>query len=109
MKTASGVAAMAELETQMGELSRGEPTTVEAYPYQIALNALPHVDDFLENGYTKEEMKMVNESRKIMGLPGLISSCTCVRIPVMRSHSVSVNAEFEQVVSVEAARAASVK
>lgn len=102
----SGVAAMAELETQMGQLSRGEPTTVEAYPYQIALNALPQVDSFLENGYTKEEMKMVDESRKIMGLPDLISSCTCVRIPVMRSHSVSVNAEFEKEVSVEAARAA---
>ena len=102
----SGVAAMAELETQMGQLSRGEPTTVDAFPYQIALNALPQVDDFLENGYTKEEMKMVNESRKIMGLPDLVASCTCVRVPVMRSHSVSVNAEFEQEVSVEAARAA---
>ncbi len=102
----SGVAAMAELETQMGQLSRGEETTVDAYPYQIALNALPHVDAFLETGYTKEEMKIVNESRKIMGIPDLIASCTCVRIPVMRSHSVSINAEFERPVSVEAARAA---
>lgn len=102
----SGVAAMAELETQIGQLSRGEPITVDAFPYQIALNALPQVDDFLENGYTKEEMKMVNESRKIMGLPDLVASCTCVRVPVMRSHSISVNAEFEHEVSVEAARVA---
>jgi len=102
----SGVAAMAELEAQMGQLSRGEEATVEAYPYQIALNALPHVDSFLDNGYTKEEMKMLNESRKIMELPDLIASCTCVRIPVMRSHSVAVNAEFDKLVSVEEARAA---
>lgn len=102
----SGVAAMAELEAQMGQLSRGESVTIAAYPYQIALNALPHVDAFLENGYTKEEMKMLNESRKILDLPDLVASCTCVRIPVMRSHSVAVNAEFERPVSVEAAREA---
>lgn len=102
----SGVAAMEELQNQMGQISRGESVTVEAYPYQIALNALPHVDSFLESGYTKEEMKMLNESRKIMDLPELIASCTCVRIPVMRSHSVSVNAEFGKEVSVEEARAA---
>jgi len=101
----SGVAAMEELQNQMGQISRGEPVTVEAYPYQIALNALPHVDSFLDSGYTKEEMKMLDESRKIMDLPHLIASCTCVRIPVMRSHSVSVNAEFETEVSVEEARA----
>ncbi len=102
----SGVEAMVELEKQLGQISRGESVTVEAYPYQIALNALPQVDSFLESGYTKEEMKMVNESRKIMGLPDLVASCTCVRIPVMRSHSVSVNAEFVDDVSVEAAREA---
>lgn len=102
----SGVAAMEELQNQMGQLSRGEAVTVEAYPFQIALNAIPQVDSFLESGYTKEEMKMVDESRKIMDLPSLIASCTCVRIPVMRSHSVSVNAEFEKEVSVEEARAA---
>lgn len=101
----SGVAAMEELERQMGQLSRGEPASVQAYPYQIALNALPHVDAFLENGYTKEEMKMVNESRKIMGLPSLIAACTCVRVPVMRSHSVSVDAEFERPIDIEEARA----
>ncbi|HCR30468.1 MAG TPA: aspartate-semialdehyde dehydrogenase [Opitutae bacterium] len=102
----SGVAAMEELELQMGQLSRGEPASVKAYPYQIAMNALPHVDAFLENGYTKEEMKMVNESRKIMGLPGLIAACTCVRVPVLRSHSVSVDAEFEEPVDIEAAQSA---
>lgn len=102
----SGVAAMEELQNQMGQISRGESVKADAYPYQIALNALPHVDSFLDSGYTKEEMKMVNESQKIMDLPDLIASCTCVRIPVMRSHSVSVNAEFEKDVSVEEARTA---
>ncbi len=102
----SGVAAMAELTNQMGQIARGDTPTAEAYPYQIALNALPHVDSFLENGYTKEEMKMVNESRKIMGIPNLVVSCTCVRVPVMRSHSVSINAEFARDVSVDEARSA---
>ena len=102
----SGLNAMEELERQMGQLSRGEDPSVEAYPYQIAMNALSHVDAFLDNGYTKEEMKMVNESRKIMGIPDLIASCTCVRVPVMRSHSVSVEAEFAEPVDVDAARSA---
>ncbi|MBK1880211.1 aspartate-semialdehyde dehydrogenase [Pelagicoccus mobilis] len=102
----SGAEAMKELEDQLKAWSAGEPIEKSVYPHQIAFNALPHVDVFQDNGYTKEEMKLVNESRKIMGLPDLVASCTCVRVPVMRSHSISINAEFERPVSVEEARAA---
>ena len=84
------------------------PATVPAqatiYPHPIAFNLLPHVDSFLESGYTKEEMKMQNEGRKIMHLPQFNASVTCVRVPVYRANSVAVNAEFEQPVSVERAR-----
>ena len=78
------------------------PSTV--YPHPIAFNLLPHVDSFLETGYTKEEMKMQNEARKIMHLPQFCASVTCVRVPVYRAHSVAVSAEFERAVSVEQAR-----
>ena len=74
------------------------------YPHQIAFNAIPHVDSFLDSGYTKEEMKMENEGRKIMHHPGFRASVTCVRVPVYRAHSVAVSAEFEKPVTVEAAR-----
>lgn len=76
------------------------------YPHQIAFNVLPQVDSFLPNGYTKEEMKMENEGRKIMHHPGFRASVTCVRVPVFRAHSIAISAEFEKPVSVEAARAA---
>ncbi|MBD5779102.1 aspartate-semialdehyde dehydrogenase [Pelagicoccus sp. NFK12] len=102
----TGAEAMQELEDQLKAWAKGEPIEHSVYPYQIAFNALPHVDVFLEDGYTKEEMKMLNEGRKIMSLPDLKVSCTCVRVPVMRSHSISINAEFERPVSVEAAREA---
>lgn len=102
----SGAEAMKELEDQLKAWAAGQPIEKSVYPHQIAFNALPHVDVFQDNGYTKEEMKLVNESRKIMGLPDLVASCTCVRVPVMRSHSISINAEFERPVSVEEARAA---
>jgi aspartate-semialdehyde dehydrogenase len=78
------------------------PTTI--YPHPIAFNLLPHVDSFLESGYTREEMKMQNEGRKIMHLPEFCASVTCVRVPVYRAHSVAVNAEFEHPVTVERAR-----
>ncbi len=102
----TGAEAMQELEDQTKAWSKGEPIEKNVYPHQIAFNLLPHVDSFLESGYTKEEMKMVNEGRKIMDLPDLAVSCTCVRVPVMRSHSISISAEFEKPVSVEEARAA---
>jgi aspartate-semialdehyde dehydrogenase len=78
------------------------PATV--YPHPIAFNLLPHVDSFLESGYTREEMKMQNEGRKIMHLPEFCASVTCVRVPVYRAHSVAVCAEFERPVSVERAQ-----
>lgn len=77
----------------------------QVYPHQIAFNVLPHVDSFLPDGYTKEEMKLENEGRKIMHHPDLRASVTCVRVPVFRAHSVAVSVEFERPVSVEAARA----
>ncbi len=77
---------------------------VKVYPHQIAFNVLPHVDSFLDSGYTKEEMKLENEGRKIMHHPALRASVTCVRVPVFRAHSVAVSAEFEKPVSVAAAR-----
>ena len=100
----SGAMGIAELKRQVGEINEGKEVTREVYPHQIAFNVLPHVDVFLENGYTKEEMKMVHESRKIMGLPGFQASVTCVRVPVYRAHSIAVSAEFEKPVSVEHAR-----
>ena len=102
----SGAMGIAELKRQVGEINEGREVTKEVYPHQIAFNVLPHVDVFLENGYTKEEMKMVHESRKIMGLPGFQASVTCVRVPVYRAHSIAVSAEFEKPVSVEHARGA---
>jgi aspartate-semialdehyde dehydrogenase len=87
------------------EIVAGKPVTKEVYPHQIAFNVLPQVDSFLPTGYTKEEMKMENEGRKIMHHPAFRASVTCVRVPVYRSHSIAVSAEFERPVSVDAARA----
>ena len=82
----------------------GPMTQATVYPHPIAFNLLPHVDSFLENGYTREEMKMQNEARKIMHLPEFCASVTCVRAPVYRAHSVAVSAEFAKPVSLEHAR-----
>ena len=101
----AGAKAMAELERQVGEIVSGKPATRQAFPHQIAFNVLPHIDIFLPNGYTKEEMKMENEGRKIMHHPTFRASVTCVRVPVYRAHSVAVSAEFEKPVTVEAALA----
>jgi aspartate-semialdehyde dehydrogenase len=101
----TGAKAIEELKRQVGEIVAGNPATKEVYPYQIAFNVLPQVDSFLPTGYTKEEMKMENEGRKIMHHPNFRASVTCVRVPVYRSHSIAVSAEFEKPVSVEAARA----
>jgi len=102
----SGAMGIAELKRQVGEIHEGREASRDVYPHQIAFNVLPHVDVFLDNGYTKEEMKMVHESRKIMGLPDFQASVTCVRVPVYRAHSIAVSAEFEKPVSVELAREA---
>ena len=105
----TGAKAIEELERQVSEVVSGKPVTKEVYPHQIAFNVLPHVDSFLPSGYTKEEMKMENEGRKIMHLPGFRASVTCVRVPVYRAHSIAVSAEFEKPISVEAARAVLLK
>ena len=101
----AGAKAMEELKRQIGEIVSGKPATKAAFPHQIAFNVMPQVDVFLPNGYTKEEMKMENEGRKIMHHPAFHASVTCVRVPVYRSHSIAVSAEFEKLVTVEAARA----
>src|SRR4051812_37160952 len=102
----TGAEAIRELEDQVQAHAMGVALKKKVYPYQIAFNVIPQVDTFGPNGYTGEETKMMQESRKIMGLPNLRVSTTTVRVPVVRAHSVAVNAEFERPVSVEAARAA---
>jgi len=99
----TGAKAILELERQVQQVVHGKPVTHEVYPHQIAFNVLPHVDSFLANGYTKEEMKMENEGRKIMHHPTFRASVTCVRVPVYRAHSVAVTAEFDKPTSVETA------
>ena len=101
----AGATAMAELVKQYEQLLKGEEPTVEKFAYQLAYNVIPHVDVFTENGYTKEEMKMYNETRKIMH-SDIEVSATCVRVPVMRAHSESTWVETERPISVEEARKA---
>ena len=100
----SGARAIDELKKQVEAAAQNRPSPAQVYPHSIAFNVLPHVDVFLESGYTKEEMKMQNEGRKIMHLPEFRASVTCVRVPVYRAPSVAVSAEFEKKVSVEQAR-----
>src|SRR5580698_4826348 len=100
----TGAKALEELERQVEQVVNKREVTKEVYPHQIAFNVLPHVDSFLPSGYTKEEMKMENEGRKIMHHPAFKASVTCVRVPVYRAHSVAVSAEFEKPVTVAAAR-----
>ncbi len=102
----SGAQGIIELENQVSAITQGTEFTPSVYPRQIAFNVIPQVDQFTENGYTKEELKMLHEGRKIMDLPDLRVSCTCVRVPVYRSHSVSITAQFERPITADAARAA---
>lgn len=101
----SGQHGIAELENQVRAITNGHPVEIATYPRQIAFNVLPQIDKFTDTGYTKEELKMLHEGRKIMGLPQLNVTCTCVRVPVYRSHSISCIAQFEKPVDVEGARA----
>ena len=108
-----GKEAMAELEQQVGDIVAGKEPVANILPgakfpkhYQIAFNLIPQIDVFYDNLYTKEEMKMVNETRKILGEPDLPVTATTVRVPVYRSHAESVNIEFEDEVTVEAAKKA---
>jgi len=100
----TGQAAVEELQGQVKAFAAGQPLAVKVYPHQIAFNALPHIDSFLENGYTKEEMKMVNETAKILD-PAIKVTATTVRIPVVNGHSESVNVEFERPYELDALRA----
>ncbi|HET7535338.1 MAG TPA: aspartate-semialdehyde dehydrogenase [Candidatus Didemnitutus sp.] len=102
----TGADAIDELEAQTQAYAKHQPLPRKVYPYQIFQNVIPQVDSFGADGYTGEETKMREESRKIMGMPGLKISATCARVPVVRAHSVAVSAEFERSVDVAAARAA---
>ena len=100
----TGKNAVDELRLQSSEVLEGKDPVPRVYPHPVAFNCLPHIDVFLPGGYTKEEMKMVDETRKIMGLPDLPISATTVRVPVFVGHSESVNVEFEEAVDPEEAR-----
>lgn len=105
--TGTGAAARAELLSQSELILNGEDLAPpKEYPHRIAFNLLPQVDDFVDEGYTKEEMKMLNESRKILGEPELRLAATCVRVPVEVSHCESVTVEFDAPISVDEARIA---
>ena len=100
----AGASAMEELKQQLRAWANDEPMKQEVFPTQIAFNLFPHIDVFQENGYTKEEMKMVNETRKIMNAPNMQISATCVRVPVLRAHSEAVWVETEKPLSESEAR-----
>ena len=100
----AGVAGIGELHAQISALEAGETPQVSAIPHQIAYNLIPQIGGTQYEGYTSEEMKMQNEGRRILHLPELTVSCTCVRVPVIRSHSISATLRFDRPVSVEEAR-----
>ncbi|MGI6216770.1 MAG: aspartate-semialdehyde dehydrogenase [Coriobacteriales bacterium] len=102
----AGVKAMDELYAQTRQFLDGEELTISAFTDQIAFNTIPHIDVFLDDDYTKEEWKMVVETKKIFGDPNIAVAPTCVRVPVLRCHAESVNVEFEDEVTVDAARSA---
>ena len=105
----AGAGGPIELMGEVEALSKGESYAPKIFPYQIAYNLIPQIGGESCDGYTSEEMKLQNEGRKIMGLPELKVSCTCVRVPVVRSHSISVSLHFDKPVSVQAAREAIAK
>jgi aspartate-semialdehyde dehydrogenase len=100
----TGAKAVAELEEQVRAYAAGEPIQKKVYPHQIAFNCLPHIDSFLDNGYTKEEMKMVNETRKIFEDQSIGVTATTVRVPVFYGHSESINIETEKKISAAAVK-----
>lgn len=101
----AGLTAMAECETQMREHLDCKTVTVEKFAHQLAFNLIPHIDEFTENGYTKEELKMVKETKKIMEDDSLKVTATCVRVPVMRAHSEVINIETEKPITAKEATA----
>ncbi|MDD2485644.1 MAG: aspartate-semialdehyde dehydrogenase [bacterium] len=100
----TGKAAIDELDRQTKDYAAGHTMSAEVYPYQIALNVLPQIDAFTPNGYTKEEMKMVNETRKILGDNSIAVSATTVRVPVFHSHSEAINVQTEEKLTAADAR-----
>lgn len=102
----AGARAMEEVKQQTKAILAGETPPTESFPYPLAFNLFPHNTPLNEQGYCEEEMKMVNETRKIFGEPGLKVSATCIRVPVLRAHSEAINLEFETPFSLDAARQA---
>ena len=102
----AGGLAMEELRQQSKSMISGRAIEREVFPHQIAFNVIPQVDSFLDSGYTKEELKLQNEARRIMHLPSFKASVTCVRVPVFRAHCVAVNGEFQERVTLAEARQA---
>lgn len=100
----AGVNGINELDQQIKDISEGKETTVNTFQYQIAYNLIPQIGDFDEMGYSQEEMKMQNEGRKILHNPDLKVNCTCIRVPVYRSHSESITIETEKEITTEKAR-----
>ncbi len=100
----AGAKGMDEMIVQTRQVLDGEPIAPSVFAHRIAFNLIPHIDVFQENGYTKEELKMLNESRKMLHCDDLMVTCTCVRVPVMRAHSESLNLEFAVPVTPEMAR-----
>ena len=101
----AGAKGMEELQIQTRQLLNGEPIEPKAFAHRIGFNLIPHIDSFLDNGYTKEELKMLNETRKMLHDDSIQISCTCVRVPVLRAHSESLNLEFAEEITPEEARA----
>lgn len=101
----AGAKGMDELLVQTRQLLNNEPIEPKAFAHRIGFNLIPHIDVFKENGYTKEELKMLNESRKMLHEPELMVSCTCVRVPVLRAHSEALNLEFAEEITPDEARA----
>lgn len=101
----AGAKAMEELLVQTRQVLDNQPIAPAAFAHRIAFNLIPHIDVFQDSGYTKEELKMLHESRKMLHHPNLRVSCTCVRVPVIRAHSEALNLEFEQPITPDEARA----
>ncbi len=101
----AGAKGMDEMLVQTRQILDNQPIEPKAFAHRIAFNLIPHIDAFVDNGYTKEELKMLNETRKMLHYPELQVSCTCVRVPVMRAHSEALNLEFENDITPEEARA----
>ena len=100
----AGILGLSELSEQTQQVLDGQPIQPKVFQHQIAFNLIPHIDYFEDNGYTHEEMKMFREGRKILGVPDLMVNCTCVRVPVFRSHSESITIETERELTPEKAR-----